>query len=96
MKIRFVTLIQMLSILCVFGLGLATIVATGADDVADALGVDRTVDIDENVDVSLPEVTVSASKPVAGLASRMVAVAVPEDNCGDTPTSINGLIGSVN
>jgi hypothetical protein len=89
-------LFAILAVVCVFGLGLVTTVGTGADDVIDALGIDRTVDFDETVDVTLPAIQVEGTAPVGAIPSRSLAADILEDtNCTETATSINALIAGI-
>lgn len=89
-------LFTILAVFCVFGLGLVTTVGTGADDVADALGIDRTVDFDETVDVTLPEIEIEGDAPLDTTLARSLAAEILEDtNCTDTATSISALISNI-
>ncbi len=88
-KIGFIKVLQIIGILCVFTLGLVSIVGTGADDVADL----ATVDINEDVDMTLPLVIQQGA--ASGASMRTANTLDPKETCGDAATSLNTLINDI-
>ncbi len=88
-KIGFIKMLQTVGILCVFTLGLVSIVGTGADDVADLVDIPAITMNDVEVPLKI-DVDEASLTPVGGTERRANAL---DDEC--ETTSLQTLIDSI-